>query len=219
MSELVNNGTLIVDRKKDKLLKYRNILETHPYLRESIINVFSSAPIVPSIHITSRAFKSRDGNDIVDSGFIQRIRKDGFRSRDTNVGVFMTRNGQRNLATSREFVDSPEKFLKELETLIRHYYHHGTRTNKNILGGNFNNYQGIPTMLIIDVSNVSLIPGTDYEDHYKLGSLLPGNAIIGEVDLENIGNKIDQELPKIALSFLNHLKSYIESNQSGQLAS
>ncbi len=56
-------------------------------------------------------------------------------------------------------------------------------------------------MLLVDVSNTKLIPGSDYEDHYKLGEAVSGDKVIGEVALEGIGPRIKDELPRIALEF------------------
>ncbi|NMB70508.1 hypothetical protein GYA27_04955 [candidate division WWE3 bacterium] len=195
--------------RKDKLHAYRETLEANPEIRDKIVSVFSAIDTVPAIHITSRAFENKEGR--YSSGFLENIQANGFREKDTNVGVFMKRDGTRHLAISDDFVNSPEKFLKELEILLNHYYHHGVRTNKNVLGNTQTESIGIPTMLIVDISDTKLIPGSDYEDHYKLGESVAGNKIIGEIDLEGIGPRIREELPRISFEFLNQIEKYIKT--------
>lgn len=192
--------------KRDKYLPYKQLLESHKPLQEKIAEVFSSIPSVPAIHITSSAFIN--GDEISDSEFIRNIKESGFRSQDTNIGVLMVREGKREIAKPQEFVIHPEKFLRELDTLIRHYYHHGTRANKNILPSEMKNARGIACMLLVDISDSPLEAGSDYEDHYKLGSSISGRAVVGEIDLDSRGTTLGQELPRIANEFLEKTKLY-----------
>lgn len=194
--------------KKDRLKLYKEMLEENPSLKEKIVETFSTAQNIPAIHITTESFKM--GDKVISSGFIENITENGFRPKDTNIGVFMKREGFREPATPLDFVDKPEKFLRELETIIRHYYHHGIRTNKNILGQEYEGYVGIPVMLLVDVADKTLIPGSDYEDHYKLGESVSSERIIGKIDLEEIGSKIKEELPRIALEFTDKVAKYIQ---------
>lgn len=192
--------------KRDKYSPYKQLLESHKPLQEKIAEVFSSIPSVPASHITSSAVIS--GEEIRDSGFIRNIKESGFRSKDTNIGVLMVREGKREIAKPQEFVIHPEKFLRELHTLIRHYYHHGTRANKNILPSDMKNARGIACMLLVDISGSPLVAGSGYEDHYKLGSSIPRGSVMGEIDLNSNGTTLGQELPRIANEFLEITKIY-----------
>jgi hypothetical protein len=200
--------------RKNKMEAYTKILESNPKLVELINDVFSNIPSIPAVHITSREFRNED--EVIGSGFIQNIKQSGFRKLDTNIGVFMQRNGKREIATPSEYVSHPEKFLKELETIIKHYYHHGIRTNKSVIGSNQKEIEGVPSMLLIDITNAELIPGSDYEDHYKLGSKIPGSSIIAEIDIEGIGSKRSQELPKLAIEFLTKTQEYFRKLKSNE---
>jgi len=190
-----------VVKKKDRHLKpYKEILEKDQSLREQIVETFSTIQNIPAVHITSESFKM--GDQIISSGFIENITENGFRPKDTNIGVFMKRDGFREPATPSEFVNEPEKFLRELDLSINNYSHHGIRTNKNILGQEYENYVGIPVMLLIDVANTMLIPGSDYDNHYKLGESVSSERIIGKIDLSR------ENLPRIALEFTEKVGDY-----------
>jgi len=197
-----------IQPKRDKYEPYKEILETNNGLCEQIQRVFSHSHIVPAVHITSSAFKNEMGE--VTSGFLDNIAANGFRAKDTNVGVFMKREGLREPAIPVNFVERPEKFLRELETIIRHYYHHGVRTNKALLRDSRNIGTGVPVMLLIDTSNIDLERGSDYEDHYKLGTSASISRIVGEIDLEGIGTEIREKLPEIATKFLELTESYLD---------
>lgn len=199
-----------INPKRDRYKPWREIIESDKELGEKIKSVFGSSTLIPAIHITSRAFRTDEGE--VESGFIDNILKNGFRARDTNIGVFMGRDGIRKPAIPLDFVNKPEKFLRELETLIRHYYHHGTRTNKELLGDRRDVGEGLPVMLLLDVTDVPLEQGSDYEDHYKLGTSVPRSKIVGEVNLESIGAEIREKLPEIATNFLNLTQDYVNKS-------
>lgn len=196
--------------KRDKYKPYKEILETNRGLKEKIERMFERSQMVPAIHITSRAIKTESGE--VSSGFVENIKENSFRIKDTNVGVLMQRQGTRQPATPRDFVEKPEKFLRELETLIRHYYHHGVRTNKALLGDSRDVGMGLPVMLLVDVTDSSLEEGSDYEDHYRIGKSIPSSRIIGEVELDGIGSEIRNKLPEIADKFLELTEEYINTN-------
>jgi hypothetical protein len=59
-----------------------------------------------------------------------------------------------------------------------------------------------PVMLLVDVANTILIPGSDYDNHYKLGENVSGEKIVGKIDL----NK--ENLPQIASEFIEKVASY-----------
>ena len=199
-----------IKSERDKYKPYKEMLETNRGLRETIEKVFEQSQTIPAVHITSEFFITQ--NDKVNSGFIENILKNGFRSKDTNIGIFMKREGTRQPAVPVDYVNQPEKFLRELETLIRHYYHHGVRTNKDLLGDSRDMGIGIPVMLLVDVANANLESGSDYEDHYKLSTSIPGNKLIGKIQLENVGSEIRERLPEIAIKFLKLTENYIEKS-------
>lgn len=199
-----------LETEKVKSNPYREMLIENPELRVTIEEVFKKLEKVPAIHITSSALKIED--TVITSGFMESIQDKGFREKDTNVGIFMKRDGTRQALLPIEIVKEPEIFLRELETLIRHYYHHGIRTNKSSLGENQNKGVGLPLMLIIDIADAELQRGSDYEDHYKLGTSVPSNKIIGEIDLEGMGTGIREKLPQIALRFLELTADYVEKS-------
>jgi len=184
--------------------KFTDILDQNPELKAKIIDVFKTISSIPAIHITSREF--RNGKEVIESTFVNDILKNGLRAKDTNVGVFMERTGKRRVASPDFYEAHPEKFLQELETLLKHYYHHGTRTNKNLLGKELNSFRGVPVMLLVNVDQQNLIPGTDYEDHYIIKNSISGENIFLPIDLENENFQI-KTLVEIANNILDAIQS------------
>lgn len=190
---------------------YREVLETHPELERTIASTMDTLARaglpVPVFHVTSRAIRFPDGSE-VSSGYLESIARSGFRARDTNVAALMERDASARIADPNYFAHNPHKFLRAMAESLSRYAHHGSRTNKETLGEYREAGVGVPTMAVIDASGVSLVPGSDYDDHFLLGDLVPPSHIVGMVDLADrrpINLEDMAVLPKSSCSAQQHM--------------
>lgn len=165
----------------------RELLEQNPELKIKIVEKMEKlkegGEFLPIVHITSRAIRSEQGGDDLDTGFLENIKNEGFHRRDTNVAVFVRRGTRTSPAEPDFYIEKPEEFIKALRIFLQRYSHHGLRTNKNILGENRDSGQGVPIAVVIDGS-VPIEHGSDYDDHYILKSMVTPDKILGEIDLD-----------------------------------
>lgn len=104
-------------RRENKLKPYRELLDKQPILREKIVTSFSGLQSMPAIHITTSGFKTEE--KVTPSGFVENITEQGFKSKDTNVGIFMERDGVRHPADPEVFCNSPEKIFKGIRNAYK----------------------------------------------------------------------------------------------------
>lgn len=172
--------------KKAIDITVRKLFESNPKLRERIVNVMgdlcASSEALPLIHITADTIILQDGSER-DSTMVQRIEGQGFRGRHTNVGAFVVRKDQTRLAEPKDYEKYPEDFLKSLITLLKRYWHHGSRTNKDIYAEQRDQGRGVPIMLLLQ-GDLPLERGTDYDDHYILKEDVSSDVILGNIRLE-----------------------------------
>ncbi len=162
----------------------REVIEKNVSLKEDILKCMhvlseKNAPM-PVVHITSSAIQT--GENKIDTGFVKNIMNNGFKKKDTNVGVFLERSRENLLASPGYFELHPEEFVKAIKLFVKRYVHHGFRVNKNILGELKNDGVGVPEMMIID-GNLELQHGSDYDDHYVLKEGAFSDKIIGSINL------------------------------------
>lgn len=169
---------------KDK--HYLDLLKSDPELEGQIADAMTKLDehglSVPVFHITSRAVRLPDGGES-STGYLENIAQNGLRANDTNVAALMERGPDAHIAPPSYFKNHPHKFLRAIATSLQHYGHHGSRTNKASLDDRRDQGKGVPVMLVIDPTDVLLIPGTDYDDHFMLGEPVDSSRIIGAIEL------------------------------------
>ncbi|MBI2473465.1 hypothetical protein HYV70_02855 [Candidatus Uhrbacteria bacterium] len=202
-----------ISKKKIDLF-CRELLEENPLLRETITKQMSflrehKLPL-PAVHITSKSLLQKDGTQ-QSTGFVENIKKNGFRKRDTNVGIFI-RRGQKPVPANPEFFEvNPQEFIKSVRLFLERYTRHGLRTNKQVLGDFREKGKGIPAMVLIQ-GNLALEHGTDYDDHFILKEGTSPDEIIGSIDLEKHNEPTSKEdLTHLVQEILNQVDFYYRS--------
>ncbi|MBI2459692.1 MAG: hypothetical protein HYV53_04045 [Parcubacteria group bacterium] len=196
----------------------RELLADNPKLKSEIVsqmqNLMKQGLPMPVIHITSRALYGANDKEI-NTNFIENIEKNGFRKRDTNVGVFVKRDKKTSIAQPDYYTEHPNEFIKSLRLFFERYIRHGIRTNKSALGDFKDSGTAIASMIIID-GNVSLERGSDYDDHYILKDGAAPDQIIGAVDLkEHYHYRSKNDITYIAEKILKQTNSFYEAAKSG----
>lgn len=189
----------------------RELLSHYPELHKQIINqmhFYAETKIpMPVIHITSKAIHDENGTELR-TGFIENIKKSGFRKRNTNVGAFVERGKTTTIAQPDYFSAHPEDFIKSLRLFLARYIHHGSRTNKDALLDQKNKGYGFPAMIIIN-GNVQLEHGSDYDDHYILPEGSGPQDIIGEIDLSKHNyHRSEEDITYIVEEMLKQTADY-----------
>lgn len=188
----------------------REVMEKNTGLKEEILKCMhtlqeKNVPM-PLIHITSSAIQI--GENKIDTDFVKNIMNNGFKKKDTNVGVFLERSRENLLASPSYFELHPEEFVKAIKLFVKRYIHHGFRVNKNILGELKNDGVGIPEMMIIEGS-LELQHGSDYDDHYILKEGASPDKIIGSINLgEHNRSFSSEDIDYIASKFIELLYGY-----------
>jgi len=199
---------------------YVELLQQNPDLRRAIVASMSllserRAP-VPIIHITSSAVQLPDGSAQT-TGYLESITSEGLRARDTNVGCLVEQGESTHVASSEYFAMHPHKFVRALATTLQHYIHHGSRSNKASLGDARDAGQAIPAMVMIDATDVSLLRGTDYDDHFTLGGSVAPERIIGLVDVAGRRPGDLGDMAIVAQDFLERVDEYLDDNHRGSI--
>lgn len=195
--------------KKEIDIFCRELLENNPELKEGILRQMENLKMqnlpMPIAHITSRAIKK--GEEMVSTGFVENIEKNGFRKRDTNIGAFVERGKKTSIAKPDYFIEKPEEFIKSLRLFLQRYLHHGLRTNKQTLGEYRDSESAVPVIIFIE-GDVKLEHGSDYDDHHILKEGVTPEQILGTVDLnEDISSKSKDDIAYVAKSLLELLAS------------
>jgi hypothetical protein len=205
------------DRVSLKDLPYVDVLRDSPELAEGIGRTMKGLEDrgmdMPVLHITSRGIRLADGAE-QSSGFLESMMANGLRARDTNVAAFVERSTSTSIADPRYFDAHPDKLLHAMAISLGHYAHHGSRTNKASLGEAQNAGVGLPTMLVIDATSTPLLPGSDYDDHFRLGEDIPPSHIMGEVDLGGRKPINPEDVAAVTRQFLDVVDAYL-SKQDG----
>lgn len=205
------------DRVSLKDAPYLDILQKQPELAETIgdtMDRLTQAGLeVPVFHVTSRAIRFPDGSE-QSTGYLENISQNGFRARDTNVAAFMERSVSARIADPGYFADNPHKFLRAMAESMGRYVHHGSRTNKQTLDKHRDAGVGLPTMVVIDASGVPLVPGSDYDDHFMLGEVVPSSRIIGNIDLTGRKPINLDDVTVVAEAFLKQTEQYASNSQA-----
>lgn len=181
-------------------------------LTEVLLLLEKKSIAVPVVHITSDSIINPKGETLPTS-FLQDIQKYGFRgNRDTNVGGF-NKATQLSLGTPKDFIAEPLEFIRDLHDILE-YMKHGLRTNKPCLGELKKQGQGVPSMIMIDPTNLPLTRGTDRPSHYQFKKSVSPDRIIGTVKLireKKLINRFNPEdLRWIASEFLDQTRMYAE---------
>ncbi len=197
--------------KKEMDIFCRDVLERHPEIQEMIeeqMEILEERGVhMPVLHITSRAIRDVHGNEM-STHFVEHIREEGFRPRDTNVGAFIRRENSPVVAQPNFFKTHPEEFIKSLRLFLQRYIHHGLRTNKNVLGDARGTGVGVPTMIILD-GGVTLEKGSDRDDHYILKDGASPDQIIGIIDLDERCQSISHDsVAYVARVLLEKIHAY-----------
>lgn len=193
---------------------YLDILREQPELEALITDVMKKledeAAAVPIFHITSRAIRYSDGSE-QSTGYLENIAQQGLRPKDTNVAALMEREPVTQIAEPSYFKENPHKLLRSMSTSLQHYAHHGSRTNKASLENQRDQGKGTPVMLIIDPSNLALVSGTDYDDHFMLAEVADPSLIIGVVELT--GRKVGRttDVAEITRDYLQTIQDHLNS--------
>lgn len=187
----------------------RDLLEKNPELRTRLTAVLEDISeankSLPLLHFTSGSI--RNGEGLNTTGFTENIKSVGFEKANTNVAAFVDRGKTTELAEPLDYLDSPDKFIKSLCLIIQRYAHHGSRVNKERLGVNKNEGEGVPTLFLVDGTNVDLIKGSDYDDHYTLDSEVAPEQIIGELNLDSY-RPYREHLPEIIAQIFDIMEKY-----------
>ena len=204
-----------VSAKEKKSLKDKPFLDTlheDPELEDRIIvamDLLEKTGIdIPIFHVTSRAVRLVDGAE-QSTGYLENIAANGFRAHDTNVAALMERSANTHIASPAYFKDFPYKFLRAMSTSLRHYAHHGSRTNKASLESQRDQGKGVSVMLVIDPTNVPLVPGTDYDDHFTLGEVMKPSRIMGMVELSGRNPADPAQVAQIAKEYIGAIEAYL----------
>lgn len=195
-----------------KDLPYMRALEKDPTLLESIQSTChqlqnSNIPM-PVVHITTEVIKHPDGSETA-TGYVDNIRQQGFRPRDTNVAAFVERGNSVRIGQPEYFSENPHRLLRDVSDVLTRYKHHGVRTNKTTLQDMRDQGKGIPTMLVIDTRGVQLTKGTDYDDHFRFYNAVPGENILGSISLEGKQSSNIDDVKEIAASLLTIMEEAI----------
>jgi hypothetical protein len=201
-----------------KDMPYVDVLEREPELEVAIRDVMDRLAQteidVPLFHITSRAIRFADGSER-STGYLESIQQHGLRARDTNVAALMERDASVYIAAPEYYAKNPHKFLRAMAESLSHYAHHGSRTNKETLGEQRDAGVGVPALVMIDASDVPLIPGSDYDDHFKLGEVVPPSRIVSVLDLAGRKPANPEDVADIAGEFIAAASKYADSAKSG----
>lgn len=178
-----------VDRKrlsqKSEDIFAREVIATDPELSQAIQEVMTKLMeadlSLPFLHITPHKLVDASGTIVDSTDNVASITADGLQKMHTNVGGFIS-SANESINNPAHFVDNPELFVKDTVKMLKHYAHHGTRLNHS----SHNTYhpdavRGIPAVVLIDGS-LSVMRGTDYEDHFKLVEGATSQDIIGVID-------------------------------------
>ncbi len=188
----------------------REVIEKNVGLKENILKCMhtlseKNAPM-PVVHITSNAIQI--GENKIDTGFVKNIMNNGFKKKNTNVGVFLEGSRKNLLANPSYFELHPEEFVKAIKLFVKRYIHHGFRANKNILGELKNDGVGVPEMMIIE-GDLELQHGSDYDDHYILKEGASLDKIIGSINLgEHNSASSLEDIDYIVSKFIELLYGY-----------
>lgn len=206
--EFSENPPAVVPEKVSKKpmdVRVRNMLEANPELKEKIIRGMQKLEIasrsLPFVHITTDRIVSQDDSQR-DAGMVEKIQKTGFKARHTNVGAFVVRRNETRLAQPTDYEKTPGDFLKSLTILLQRYWHHGSRTNKDIYKNQRDEGKGLPIMLLLE-GTFGIERGTDYDDHYILTENVPAHAIIGKINLESESGITDDMIVGVANKILD----------------
>lgn len=213
VSENSNREPAAKERVSLKDKPYIDILRDNPELEAQIVAAMGELAEVgmnvPVFHITSRAIRLENGIEQT-TGYLENIAENGFRARDTNVAALMERGSDARIGTPLYFRDAPHKFLRAMATSLKHYAHHGSRTNKASLTEQRDQGEGIPVMLLIDTTKTPLIPGTDYDDHFQLGEAVNPSHIVGMVELTGLKAAKPTDIAEIAQGYASAITTTIE---------
>ncbi len=192
---------------------YADLLHSQPELAAAITDTMQRIAEhdieVPIFHITSRAIRYPDGSE-QSTGYLENIAQNGLRARDTNVAALVERGDTTHIASPEYFAQNPHKLLRSMAESLGHYSHHGSRTNKASLGGMREAGVGTPTMLVIDATDVPLVPGTDYDDHFMLGETVPASKIMGYVDLAGRKPINPEDVAAVTYDYLDAINDHIQ---------
>jgi hypothetical protein len=195
--------------KKEIDIFCRELLENNPELKEEILRQMENLKMqnlpMPVVHITLSTIKR--GEEMVSTGFVENIKKNGFRKRDTNIGAFVERGKKTSIAKPDFFIEKPEEFIKSLRLFLRRYLHHGLRSNKQALGEFRDSKKAKPAMIFVE-GDVKLEHGSDYDDHYILKEGATPEQILGIVNLnEDRSSEPKGDIAYVAKSLLELLDS------------
>lgn len=211
--EQVDAPTIKKPRPSLKDIPFIEELDRNPELDAEIVTTMAKLRLmglrVPVFHVTSRAVRFEDGTE-QSTGYLENIEANGLRARDTNVAAFMRKGAVTEVADPEYFVENPHKFLRSMSESLRRYAHHGTRTNKQSLGDQREAGVGVPVMLVVDATNTPLSPGSDYDDHFKLGEQISADRIMGTVELDGRKSRDPDDLAATARDFLDVAAKYAD---------
>lgn len=178
-----------VDRKKlsqkPEDIFVREVIGTDPELpkviREVMAKLIEAGLSLPFLHVTPDKLVDANGAVVDSTDNVVSITTDGLQKMHTNVGGFIT-PADASINNPAHFVDNPELFVKDTVKMLKHYAHHGTRLNHS----SHNTYhpdavKGLPAIILINGS-LTVVRGTDYEDHFKLSESAAAEDIIGVID-------------------------------------
>lgn len=177
---------------------------------------------MPWLHITSEALEQPDGT-VKPIDFVQNIYTNGFNAR-TNGSAFVRRDGDMNprVASPDFFVAHPEEFVEDVYHIVKKYLHHGTRSNKKLLGYSFKGTDrqqtmssqgiGMPILIAADKTGITLQRGVDGDEHYVTTKRILPEKIIGDFSLRNLNVDDKTSVLKIVSALLEVINVYLDRN-------
>jgi len=194
---------------------YSEALKNDEELNNKIIqtmkSLVDSGIAMPVLHFTSKGIKL-DGEPEVSTGFVENIKLNGFRARDTNVAAFVKREQKTFIAEPQYFLENPYKILSDVSKIINRYSYHGTRTNKESLQSNRDKGIGVPVVLVIDASRANLQKGSDYDDHFILKNHISPDFIMGVINVNNNQDQINKT-KSFTSELMTKIGEYVEDKK------
>lgn len=230
MNESSEFAKLLVEALDKGGVKIADLPDSHPKklfipedevpetLRQDIVDAMRTLQEfdipLPFVHVTSGAVKLENGS-IVSTGFIDNITTNGTNP-NINVAAFVERHeGELSkIAKPQYFIDHPDQFIEDIHLMLKRYKKHGMRVNKDSLKNIRHKYEGLPTSLIINGSDVLTKRGVDGDEHYVLLSRIKAQDIIGTLPLDTINADNRDEVLTYSSQLLSLTRSYIGKNRS-----